>query len=789
MAELAPIGELFVRESFRLGIPSNTLLQSFGRDAATGDWYVAQPFGSSDLAIYRCGAPGAVLDYAVLSGGGHGTSIGLERDDDGVWIWLQWAGAPRRWRYVGDGAGHLAAATDAQTLTDPEADVPDRSMVCYSIDTASDSIATVWRSGGMETLRLRRLSEFKAGTGAQVYTIGPYPFAANLPQSITDDAAGVFQGFATTGGQVLVWRGGSKFPLVLSQYVWATGSRTDRDLSDIGNPTGYREAEGVAVWQGADGPVVGVGVGTGPTGDRAATVWTLSEVPEDEAAGGGGGTSGGSQDDGPDPRFMGAPVPSHGEGWHYFATRLDGNGGESLLASDLPLSDVQITRTLSGVDSLEATIPVEVPRLIGPEFDLFETHYNTAIYAELDGVIRAAGIVTSAPIDEPKVTITAEGFRGYLDGLPFDASKAYVQTDPLDIARYLWAHVQAAGGGNLGLTLDVSPEHSPVRVGLLPVEKWPVIKDGASGNPLLTEGTPFVYQFTTGSKSKRYGIATRTYEHVDSATWAYDVFRRRSDGMCVQDDTSEPPPAGWDVLGRVSNDSSAPSSDAEGNEYEAYTIAWWQDFDLGQVWDDLADAGGFDYWESHAWDGEDITHTLHVDYPGTGRRRDDLRFVVGENVLTPPSVDVDGAEYADEIVVLGAGEGRDMIRATWPITPRTGLHRPRIVTDSSIRSVAAAKARAQKEAAIYSGDQDVKELIVRNHPNAPLGSWGLGDVITVQGNGSGWTGGLLMNVRILAYTITPDKGDDATVTVARAEKVTSTSGGVPPTTGPVGQEL
>ena len=51
--------------------------------------------------------------------------------------------------------------------------------------------------------------------------------------------------------------------------------------------------------------------------------------------------------------------------WIFHAWRLDGEGGQSFLAGDLPLSDVSITRTLSGVDGIEATVPVQVGRLRG----------------------------------------------------------------------------------------------------------------------------------------------------------------------------------------------------------------------------------------------------------------------------------------------------------------------------------------------------------------------------------------------------------------------------------------
>ena len=54
-------------------------------------------------------------------------------------------------------------------------------------------------------------------------------------------------------------------------------------------------------------------------------------------------------------------------GWRYFATRLNGDGTETLLDPDLPLEDVRIETVLSGDNALDGTIEPAYRRLLGPD--------------------------------------------------------------------------------------------------------------------------------------------------------------------------------------------------------------------------------------------------------------------------------------------------------------------------------------------------------------------------------------------------------------------------------------
>ena len=457
--------------------------------------------------------------------------------------------------------------------------------------------------------------------------------------------------------------------------------------------------------------------------------------------------------------------------WTFHAWRLDGEGGQTFLAGDLPLSDVSITRTLSGVDGIEATVPVQVGRLRGggPTDSVF-VPWSTAVYAEEDGAIRAGGIVTAADSVGPKLALTVEGFTAYLHGLPYAGESQFVQADPLRIARHIWDHAQAQPGGDLGLEVTTSPEAgSPVRVGQLPVEQWPKYTDGAQVPTLPVEGVQFVYQWVTTTSTgttrttTQYGRATRTYTPATATTSC--ILRNRTTRVVTQDDGTSLP-AGWEVLG-VLTSTAAPKKTEEGETLEPYKLEWFSDFDLGARFDDLGKLGGFDWVEGHAWDGDEVRHTLRIGWPRIGRVRTDVRFVVGENVTVEPTLEVEGDRWADEVIMLGAGEGRAMVRGSWA-GDRTRLRRPKVLTDKTIRSASVASRAAAREWRAYQADTDVKAITVMDHPNAPLGSWEPGDTVRLLGSGSGWAADLDMQVRVLSTTFSPG-GATASLTVTRAD--------------------
>lgn len=191
----------------------------------------------------------------------------------------------------------------------------------------------------------------------------------------------------------------------------------------------------------------------------------------------------------------------------------------------------------------------------------------------------------------------------------------------------------------------------------------------------------------------------------------------------------------------------------------------WETDDLGAVVDELASSTPFDYLEESRWDGERVAHRLRLGYPTIGRRREDLRFVIGENVVAEPSLTA--GVYASAVQVFGAGEGREMVRS--PVVSRDlgRLRRTLVVTDKSITSVRKATDRARAILAAAGGGVRLESLTIADHPHAPVGSFDVGDSIPLDGP-TGWGGDLSGWVRVLELTVKPD---DPASMVARVEVV------------------
>lgn len=256
-------------------------MQSFVRDAITGQWYVAQLNGTTDgvenLWVYRCAPDGAVLDKASLVKAGHGNSITIEHDGGSVYLWFRWTGIdkPVRWRYSGTVAGKTITSSHADVTQYTSLEPSNTSTAYYSIDEQAGRIASYrGQADGTHYLELRRLSDYKAGTGSALHTI-----------DITD--YGVMQGFATVGDQVLVYRGAGytstdQHPPEIRVYSWTTGAETGRlDVSGASgvNPgdASINEAEGIYVTP--EGTIMH-GLATGLMGTNVSTVYRLTSQSE-----------------------------------------------------------------------------------------------------------------------------------------------------------------------------------------------------------------------------------------------------------------------------------------------------------------------------------------------------------------------------------------------------------------------------------------------------------------------------------------------------------------------------
>lgn len=199
-------------------------------------------------------------------------------------------------------------------------------------------------------------------------------------------------------------------------------------------------------------------------------------------------------------------------------------------------------------------------------------------------------------------------------------------------------------------------------------------------------------------------------------------------------------------------------------------LNWYETHDLGQFVTDLATNTPFDYRETNSWNaaGDGVIHQVELGYPRLGRRLTDMRFVFGENIVQTPSIGRDASKYASDVLVLGAGSGRTMIKGY--AHQASGKLRRVLVDDSKqIRSLTAADQRARLllKTSLVSGE--LTTVTLRNTGMAPTAAIRPGDEAYIQIE-SDWDSAAFW-CRIMSVTLSPDAGDDAVLGLIRSDQV------------------
>ncbi|MFF0481979.1 hypothetical protein [Streptomyces sp. NPDC004435] len=392
--------------------------------------------------------------------------------------------------------------------------------------------------------------------------------------------------------------------------------------------------------------------------------------------------------------------------WRYIAQRAL---PEAILDWDVPLSlSSNPRRELSGPGSLTGTIEPEYARMRGADGQPILQEWATKLYLEVDGHIRWGGIVTKTSYEGSKATIQAEGLSCYPHGIPYES---YMISGQLITPKDPFAGKDKNHDG------------------------W---VDGKKG----TQRVPPPPKPYGGPRIDAFDAFRNIWAHVQSRPYG-------NIGLTIdQHDHGE-------KLGAA--DGSSP-----------WELAWWDNPDCGSTLDTLTRTIPFDWREDHSWatsDGNEISHRLRLGRPRLGGKRHDLRFAGDENIVAIARPEGMGDDYANEVVVLGRGEGRKMARAQ--IARFDGrLRRVTTVTDKTLVSPTALRRRGELELAGRTKALQIPSIQIVDHPNARFGSWALGDDIRVQVHVP-WVGDLDVWHRIVADEISAD--GTVTLTLRRSD--------------------
>jgi hypothetical protein len=479
--------------------------------------------------------------------------------------------------------------------------------------------------------------------------------------------------------------------------------------------------------------------------------------------------------------------------WRYIAQRYTGDDGAlgDFIDFNVPLMGANIADVLSGHNSLTGSITPEYMRLKGPDGRPILEEKGCAIWAEdPDGEIRGGGLLTHSQFEGPNWGIECTDLTGTSIGLPYTDANFWIGVDPIDLFRYIWGWIQSQPGGNVGIDVDVA--HSPVRLGDTMIQR---VDFDLEDDPSLEVPVPVPTQpnpFSNNEEWLQKGIKVMhavgwTKSVVESALrhWLAKVNDGKAPPITEREamikdkviqkigwPPNPPPPktGGPDVTYVL------PPGQVEPPvvwEYDAYKLAWYKDLDLSKVVDDLATLTPFDWHLTHAWSDESddatIRHTVRVGYPRLGRRREELRFVIGENIHTVPRVERDGTDYANEVLFLGAGEGSAQISGRAFRRGDGKVRTVAVVSDSSVTDQRLANMRAEQELAKRIILDDIAEIVLEDHPNAPMGSVDLGDEILLEGE-TGWVD-LEVWCRVVGRSMSPDSGEAMNLTVIRSDRL------------------
>ncbi|RLU86271.1 hypothetical protein CTZ27_25185 [Streptomyces griseocarneus] len=380
-------------------------------------------------------------------------------------------------------------------------------------------------------------------------------------------------------------------------------------------------------------------------------------------------------------------------GWRFIAQRALGD--KRILDWEVPLAlSTNPKRVLSGPGQMVGTIEPEYARMIGSDGLPVLQEWGTKVYLEIDGHIRWGGIVTDVGYDGPKMTVTCEGLSCYPSGIPFEdriASGELITPE----SKYM------------------DKNHDGYIDGSKPRRKMP------------PEAEPY-----PGPRIDAFDAFRAIWKHVQSRPYG-------NIGLAIDDHKL------GEKLG------------AEDGK-DPWKLEWWDNPDCGQALDSLTKDVPFDWLETHQWagDGNEVEHRIRLGKPRLGRKREDLRFADGENIAAVATPKGMADEFANEVVVLGAGEGQKMKRAQ--VHKFDGrLRRVATVTDKTLKADNALRTRGEQELAGRTMGVQIPMIQVIDHPSASFGSWNLGDDIRVQLHVP-WVGDVDVWHRIVADEISAD---------------------------------
>jgi hypothetical protein len=476
--------------------------------------------------------------------------------------------------------------------------------------------------------------------------------------------------------------------------------------------------------------------------------------------------------------------------WRYIAQRATTG---QILELEVPfLSRSELTWSLSAAGSLKGSVSPETGALQSMDGRPLFEEWNTFLYAEADGEIRWGGIVISSEASGSTWNIEAASFATYPSGIPYLGEFYGAEQDPADVIREIWNHLQSFDTGNIGVQVVGSTsakvgskseaaanaataayktayatyvserdQYTSLRAAATALSKVRsdkiAARTAASKNLTAAKAIKPKNQAAIDAAQNAYNVADAA---VTTATNNYNAADATADAQAKVRDAAK---AKSDAASAAKKKALAAMKDDGG----AYKLLWWEAPDCGAKIADLVTSTPLDYTESHVWNSDKtaISHTIQIQYPRAGRRRDDLAFILGDNVTVEPTAKSNGDDYANSIFGLGNGEGSAMIHTTSAINDGR-LRRVNVLSSKDTKQLSLLQSQARTALLQAAASLSISQVTVRDHPNAVIGSWALGDDILIQAE-IPWVGTVSIWHRIVSWSLTTDS--TATLKLERSD--------------------
>lgn len=451
---------------------------------------------------------------------------------------------------------------------------------------------------------------------------------------------------------------------------------------------------------------------------------------------------------------------------------------DAWLTRDLPLEEVEIVDVLTGDCSMTGVLRPEDDTLD----DLIE-EWGNFLWAEKGGQIRAGGILTTSRLVDGGngLKVTVEGFTRYPHGQTYGGKYRLWAADPLEVVRHIWTWLQArSGSSNLNLVVD--NDTSPVKIS----DDQPPAKPQRgqvtypAGSPYGTAGNPWPRPPRPRKPKKRKPKKRDRRAGESQKSWD-DYLEDYNEALDEWQDSYNTLNKGrlkpWRAWRRRLRFMRRKWEDDYGDR-EPYKLSWWEETDMGEELDRLAQEGGFEWRERHTWNGGGpdgkggVNHRLQLGYPTIGQdKRETVTLEItddGSGVLVEqPEAEHGGEKYANHVLALGAGEGRKMRRVSVG-NDDSRLRRVLTIARKRIKRVKRLERIAREERSYRVLLRHIDEVAVVD-TTGTLGSLRLGDTISVRIVRSYWKSGKTAH-RIIGRRYQPDNDDIIYLQLERAER-------------------